>query len=208
MNDAALIEELNAVVPPDLEGTRQRAVRALVADGHKSTEETSRMKRWLLGLLGIAGVGVIVVSPVGQAVADLVTGGDDPPSPPPLSKQDVAISKIACSELGSEAATVSWCDGLGASSAEVEALLESKGYELFTEGPIIAVKSPDGTVMVTGTGDGPEDLKGIDFPIHLWGGWLAGPTDQDALDLVEKLRGSPAGAKVEARRDERGEQSK
>lgn len=67
MNDAALIEELKAVVPPDPEGARQRAVSALVADRRRAPESTRSRWRWALG--GLAAV-VIALSPPGQAVAE------------------------------------------------------------------------------------------------------------------------------------------
>jgi hypothetical protein len=102
------------------------------------------------------------------ALKNLDSGGDDQPGPP-LSAQEVKLSEIACSELGGDAKTVSWCGGLGATTAEVEELLTSKGYELFTAGSLIAIKSPDGTVMVT-SGDGPP-YEGP--PIHMWGRTIA-----------------------------------
>lgn len=206
MNEHGSFEHLlSQVEVPGVVESRRRALAAIPTRTQRAASRSSR-RRWLRTVAGIVGAGALALSPVGEAIADLVSGGSTP-SPPPLTAQEREISMIACLELGERAKGVSWCDEAGGSEAEIEALLQREGYELFTEGPIIAVKSPDGSVLVTGTGDGPEAFDGVDFPIRLWGGWLAGPTDQDALDLADQLRGSPVGG-TRAQERKRSEQSR
>jgi hypothetical protein len=155
----ATIEEILARVEvPDADAARERAVVAILAE--LSAEPRKKRRRRFFGLMLSIGAGTAVaISPAGQAIADFFTGGD---SPSELSAQDRALTDLACKELGAAAAETSWCAGdESGDGASAESLLEDRGYQITRVGPAMAIRSPDGTTLVTGLDElDPSELPG------------------------------------------------
>jgi len=190
---AATIEEiLGRVGFPNAEAVRERAIPRILAGVELRRRQRRRRQRFGF-LLSLGAGGLIAISPAGQAVADFFSGDD---TAPPLTAQEIAMSRLACAQLGDSAASVSWCEREGATDDEVTELLEGRGYELFTEGPVIAIRSPDGSVVITS--DPSISDEDVDYPIHIWGRTVAAPGS--AQSEIEQLRGSPAGSEAEAKK--------